>query len=327
MKKIKELIDKLRKSNTYYKFKGDDKLYSMNFFTYFFKKHKVFEKTSVGCYKIKDNISDVFFNYCDMDCFIDGSLGSSVSVRETCDNLSRVRILSDNITLIFDNDVDNRETMMRFVNSNELCELSYKNSCLYVEDAENTEISGNLCMFESAYIFSKNTKIINSDVDIKMLEVRGDKLELDNFKGNILHSYLNVSKKLEVSNCCLESKDGNFESENVPKIESSIWSFDKPLVYNEGSIGGKSAGIILDDSTFSKDSCIDLERAYVSYALKEVLAKVESTNNSKAGIFNKMIDKDIEDLEKYMDELETRKVEFKSGLNKTLVKQYTNKNH
>ena len=327
MKKLKDLLDYLRESRVDYIFKGDDKVYSMNCFTYIFKKHKVFEKTSVGWYKIKDNISDVFFNYCDMDCFIDGSLGSSVSVRETCDNMSRVRVLSDNITLVFDNGADNSETVMRFVNSNELCELSYKNSCLYVEDAENAEISGNLCMFESAYIFSKNTKIINSDVDIKMLEVRGDKLELDNFKGNILHSYLNVFKKLEVSNCCLESKDGNFESENVPKIESSIWSFDKPLVYNEGSIGGKSAGIILDDSTFSKDSCIDLERAYVSYALKEVLKKVKSINNSKADIFNKMIDKDIEDLEEYIDELENRKVEFKSGLNKTLVKHYTNDKH
>ena len=327
MKKLKDLLDYLRESRVDYIFKGDDKVYSMNCFTYIFKKHKVFEKTSVGWYKIKDNISDVFFNYCDMDCFIDGSLGSSVSVRETCDNMSRVRVLSDNITLVFDNGADNSETVMRFVNSNELCELSYKNSCLYVEDAENTEISGNLCMFESAYIFSKNTKIINSDVDIKMLEVRGDKLELDNFKGNILHSYLNVSKKLEVSNCCLESKDGNFESENVPKIESSIWSFDKPLVYNEGSIGGKSAGIILDDSTFSKDSCIDLERAYVSYALKEINKKVKSINNSKADIFNKMIDKDIEDLEEYIDELENRKVEFKSGLNKTLVKHYTNDKH
>ena len=327
MKKLKDLLDYLRESRVDYIFKGDDKVYSMNCFTYIFKKHKVFEKTSVGWYKIKDNISDVFFNYCDMDCFIDGSLGSSVSVRETCDNMSRVRVLSDNITLVFDNGADNSETVMRFVNSNELCELSYKNSCLYVEDAENAEISGNLCMFESAYIFSKNTKIINSDVDIKMLEVRGDKLELDNFKGNILHSYLNVSKKLEVSNCCLESKDGNFESENVPKIESSIWSFDKPLVYNGGSIGGKSAGIILDDSTFSKDSCIDLERAYVSYALKEVLKKVKSINNSKADIFNKMIDKDIEDLEEYIDELENRKVEFKSGLNKTLVKHYTNDKH
>ena len=327
MKKLKDLLDYLRKSRVDYIFKGDDKVYSMNCFTYIFKKHKVFEKTSVGWYKIKDNISDVFFNYCDMDCFIDGSLGSSVSVRETCDNMSRVRVLSDNITLVFDNGADNSETVMRFVNSNELCELSYKNSCLYVEDAENAEISGNLCMFESAYIFSKNTKIINSDVDIKMLEVRGDKLELDNFEGKISHSYLTTTKELEVSNCCLESKDGNFESENVPKIESSIWSFDKPLVYNEGSIGGKSAGIILDDSTFSKDSCIDLERAYVSYALKEVLKKVKSINNSKADIFNKMIDKDIEDLEKYMDELETRKVEFKSGLNKTLVKHYTNDKH
>ena len=327
MKKLKDLLDYLRESRVDYIFKGDDKVYSMNCFTYIFKKHKVFEKTSVGWYKIKDNISDVFFNYCDMDCFIDGSLGSSVSVRETCDNMSRVRVLSDNITLVFDNGADNSETVMRFVNSNELCELSYKNSCLYVEDAENAEISGNLCMFESAYIFSKNTKIINSDVDIKMLEVRGDKLELDNFKGNILHSYLNVSKKLEVSNCCLESKDGNFESENVPKIESSIWSFDKPLVYNEGSIGGKSAGIILDYSTFSKDNCIDIERAYVSYVLKEVLKKVKSINNSKADIFNKMIDKDIEDLEEYIDELENRKVEFKSGLNKTLVKHYTNDKH
>ena len=286
MKKFKNLLDYLRESRVDYIFKSDDKVYSMNCFTYIFKKHKVFEKTSVGCYKIKDNISDVFFNYCDMDCFIDGSLGSSVSVRETCDNLSRVRVLSDNITLVFDNGADNSETVMRFVNSNELCELSYKNSCLYVEDAENAEISGNLCMFESAYIFSKNTKIINSKVDIKSLEVKGDKLKLDNFEGKISHSYLNVSKELEVSNCCLESKDGNFESETVPKIESSIWSFDKPLVYNEGVIGGKSAGIILDDSTFSEDSCIDLKKAYVTYALKEVLKKVESINNSKADIFN-----------------------------------------
>ena len=327
MKKLKDLLDYLRESRVDYVFKGDDKVYSMNCFTYIFKKHKVFEKTSVGCYKIKDNISDVFFNYSDMDCFIDGSLGSSVSVRGTSDNLSRVRVLSDNITLIFDNDVDNRETMMRFVNSNELCELSYKNSCLYVENAENTEISGNLCMFESAYIFSKNTKIINSDVDIKFLEVRGDKLELDNFEGKISHSYLNVSKELEVSNCCLESKDGSFESKTVPKIENSIWSFDNPLVYNEGVIGGKSAGIILDDSTFCEDSCIDLKKAYVTYALKEVLKKVKSINNSKADIFNKMIDKDIEDLEEYIDELENRKVEFKSSLDKTLVKHYTNDKH
>ena len=125
MKKLKNLLDYLRESRVDYIFKGDDKVYSMNCFTYIFKKHKVFEKTSVGWYKIKDNISDVFFNYCDMDCFIDGSLGSSVSVRETCDNMSRVRVLSDNITLVFDNGADNSETVMRFVNSNELCELSY----------------------------------------------------------------------------------------------------------------------------------------------------------------------------------------------------------
>lgn len=327
MKKLKDLLDYLRESRVDYIFKGDDKLYSMNFFTYFFKKHDVFEKTSVGCYKIKDNISDVFFNYCDMDCFVDASLGSSVYVKGTCDNLSRIRILSKDITLIFDNGDENRETMIKTVNSNELCELSYKNSYLYVENAENTEISGNLCNFKSVHSFSKNTKIIDSKVDIDLLEVRGDKLELDNFEGKISHSYLNVSKELEVSNCCLESKDGSFESKTVPKIENSIWSFDNPLVYNEGVIGGKSAGIILDDSTFSEDSCIDLKKAYVTYALKEVLKKVKSINNSKADIFNKMIDKDIEDLEEYIDELENRKVEFKSGLDKTLVKHYTNDKH
>lgn len=327
MKKIKELIDKLRKSNTYYKFKGDDKLYSMNFFTYFFKKHDVFEKTSVGCYKIKNNISDVFFNYCDMDCFVDASLGSSVSVKGTSDNLSRVRVLSKDITLIFDNGDENRETVIKTVNSEELCEISYKNSYLYVKNAENTEITGNLCKFKSVHNFSKNTKIFDSKVDINLLEVRSDKLELDNFNGNISHSNLIITKELEVSNCCLESKYGSFASKAIPKIKNSVWSFDRPLVYNDDVIGGKSAGIILDDSTFSKDSCIDLERAYVSYALKEVFEKLESINKSKTQIFNRMIDKDILDLEEYIYELETRKVEFKSGLNKTLVKQYTNKNH
>ena len=40
-----------------------------------------------------------------------------------------------------------------------------------------------------------------------------------------------------------------------------------------------------------------------------------------------MIDKDILDLEEYIYELENRKDDFKSNLDKILVKQYTNKNH
>ncbi len=262
-----------------------------------------------------------------MDCFVDASLGSSVSVKGTSDNLSRVRVLSKDITLIFDNGDENRETVIKTVNSEELCELSYKNSYLYVKNAENTEITGNLCKFKSVHNFSKNTKIFDSKVDINLLEVRSDKLELDNFNGNISHSNLIITKELEVSNCCLESKYGSFASKAIPKIKNSVWSFDRPLVYNDDVIGGKSAGIILDDSTFSKDSCIDLERAYVSYALKEVFEKLESINKSKTQIFNRMIDKDILDLEEYIYELENRKDDFKSNLDKILVKQYTNKNH
>ena len=95
------------------------------------------------------------------------------------------------------------------------------------------------------------------------------------------------------------------------------------ITYNKVIIGNEDEGFILEDDTFNKDKCIDLGRAYVSYALSKLLEKIQCINEYKKDEFNNMLNQDIDEVKKYLDNLESQSNDFKIGLDEVKVKSYS----
>ena len=126
----------------------------------------------------------------------------------------------------------------------------------------------------------------------------GDKVNFNNSNGKIRIALLDGVSECKINNCSFESTSANFDITLTPIIKDSVWMFDNQLQYKEGTIGNEKDGFILDDDTFNKDKCIDLERAYVSYTLSKVLEKIndihllqqaEDRENSATSSFNEFV--------------------------------------
>lgn len=197
-----------------------------------------------------------------------------------------------------------------------------------VRDAKKIEISGDKCNLRDVVISSDSLEVYSKNVNIKRLNYMGDKVNFNDSNGNIKTVSLNGVSLFKINNCSFESKDASFDIALTPVIKDSVWMFDYPLRYNKGTIGNEDNGFILDDDTFNKDKCIDLERAYVSYTLSKVLEKIDCINEYKEKEFNNILNQDIDEVKQYLDNLKSQKYDFRNGLEDVKVKRYSiNKNN
>ena len=321
MRSLKEIIKYLKKERIIYKLDGDNKEYSTNLLNYLFNWHKIWEKS----YKLRDNVSEICFK----DCHLSGKLNIS--------NCSKV--------IVFGRDV-NFESFSRYGNENSYIVLDFFDSAEYeiahivikdaqyinydhyfrdlvVKNAKNVEISSDKCNLRDVVISSDSLELCSESVNIRRLDYMGDKVNFNNSNGKIRIALLDGVSECKINNCSLESTSANFDITLTPIIKDSVWMFDNQLQYKEGTIGNEKDGFILDDDTFNKDKCIDLERAYVSYTLSKVLEKINDINEEKEKMFNNMLNQDIDEVSMYLDNLETQRNEFRNGLDDIKVKRYS----
>ena len=317
---IKEIIKYLKKERIIYKLDGDDKEYSTNLLNYPFNWHKIWEKS----YKLRDNISEIWFKDCNLSGKLDVNNCSKVIVSGRDDSIESFSVYgNDNVDIVL-NFFDSAEHEIAYVVIKDAKYLNYDHYfCdLVIKNAKNVEISSDKCNLREVVISSESLELCSKNVNIRNLNYTGNKVKFSDSKGEIKKVLLNGVSECKINNCSLESEDANFNITLIPVIKSSAWMFDNQLQYNGGTIGKEKEGFIMDDNTFDKDICLDLERAYVSYVLAEVEKRIENENNDKKERFNELLYKDIEEIELYLESLKSQSDDFGKELQKVKLKHY-----
>lgn len=321
MQSIKKIIEVLKKERIIYKLDGDDREYSINLLNYIFNICKIYSKSG----KLRDNVSYICFKDFHLSGALDVNNCSKVIVSSSDDNIEAFSIYGNDGVDIELNLCDKVGKEIAHVIIEDSQYLLYGHAFwdLEVRDAKNVEISGDKCNLRDVVISSDSLELYSKNVNIRRLNYTGDKVNFSDSNGNIKIALLNGVSLFKINNCSFESKNANFDIALTPVIKDSVWMFDYPLTYNKGTIGNEDNGFILDDDTFNKDKCIDLERAYVSYTLSKVLEKIDCINEYKEKEFNNILNQDIDEVKKYLDDLKSQKDDFRNGLEDVKVKTYS----
>lgn len=321
-----KIIDALTKARIVYKVKGDEKEYAVTLLNFPFRIGKVFENK----FKLRDNITDLWFKNFNYGGFLDVNncknviISSKVSVIKTItldhegDSMGKVDVV---LNLCDDNDKNVSQVIAKGAKYFSYVKDTYDE--LRVNNASLIEIRGNECNFDLC-ASGKKLEFLCDKVNMQLLSFAGDDVLIIS-SGKIKRVFLDDVSNLKVEGSSLESRDGCFRLKNAPNIIKSAWLFDQPLTYNRGLLGSHDDGFLLDDDTFSKDKGIDLGRAYLSYTLSQVLDKVNVKNSIKEKKFNGIIQEDIDEVKRYLDNLESQKSDFRNGLDEVKVKSYFKK--
>ncbi len=322
---IKKILNLLNESVIYYELDGDDHTYSVNMLSYIFKRNEFLIKDKKR-FIVKDNVRYIHFRNFLINGIIDAPSTASVRITDKFDNFGNIHVYSkDFVQLNFNDDSDN---LLFSVTSEKAKDVSYSSYIkeARIVDAELVDVCGSSCSLEKLSIKSERLNYSVSSNNIKIINYEGTDLNLSNSRGIIKNVCLSDVEHLAIKKCSLESENGYFNVSNTPRVKSSVWLFSKPLTYNNGTIGKKDEGFVLDDKTFSKEECFDLGRSYVSYALSKVLEKVYDDNEDLADAYYRKVAKQLDDLEREYDSkvelLEESRDVFEEGLQNVKLKRY-----
>ncbi len=321
MQIINKLIKDLKKERIIYKLDGDDREYSINLLNYLFNIRKIYSKSG----RLRDNVSHIWFK----DFYLSGALDvnncSKVIVSSSDDNIESFSIYgSEGVDIVLNLcDKLGKESAHVVIEDSQYLRYGHGFCDLEVRDAKKIEISGDKCNLRDVVISSDSLEVYSKNVNIRRLNYMGDKVNFNDSNGNIKTVSLNGVSEFKINNCSFESKDASFDIALTPVIKDSFWMFSNPITYNKVIIGNEDEEFILEDDTFNKDKCIDLGRAYVSYALSKLLENIQCINEYKKDEFNNMLNQDIDEVKKYLDNLESQSNDFKIGLDEVKVKSYS----
>ena len=322
---IKKALNLFNESLIYYELDGDNHTYSVNLLSYIFKRNDFLRKDKKR-FIIKDNVRYIHFKNFMINGIIDAPNTGSVRITDRFDKFGNIHVLSkDFIQLNFNDDNDKLLFSVTSIKAKDVSYSSYIKE-VRVVDAESVDISGSSCFLDYLNINSKQFSYHVSNNNIGIINYKGDDLSFSNSRGIIRNISLSDVEHLNIKNCSLESEDGYFNVSNIPRVKSSVWMFSKPLTYNKGTVGKKDEGFILEDKTFNKEECFDLERAHVSYVLSKLLEKVYDDNEELADAYYRNVAKQLDDLEREYDGkvalLEESRDVFEEGLQKVKLKRY-----
>lgn len=322
---IKKVLNLLNERVIYYELDGDDSTYSVNMLSYLFKRHNFLKKDKKKII-IKDNVSYIHFRNFMINGTIDAPSTNSVRITNKFDNFESVYIFCNgNIEFNFNDETNNALFEVKAEKAKYVSYSSYLKG-VRVDDAKLVDICGTTCCLDSLDIKSERFNYSVSSNDIIYMSYAGNNLNLSSSRGIIRNVWLTNVEHFNMENCSLEGVKGNFCVSNIPKVKSSLWKFSQPLTYNDGSVGKKDNGFILDDKTFNKKECFDFGRAYVSYALSKVLEKVYDDNEYLVDVHYRKVAKQLDDLEREYDSkrelLEESRDVFEKGVEKVKIKRY-----
>lgn len=198
-------------------------------------------------------------------------------------------------------------------------------SDLRCAETESVSIYGESCIADNIDIISKNIEYKCNNNDINNLYLCGDNVNISDSNGKVT-SFYTTSENFSLVASSFESKSGVFNIKNVPVIKNSFLLFSGPIKYNDGSVGKKGEDFLLDDDTFSKDKCIDLGRAYLSFILSKVRDEIDDKIDDKFDLVYSYISKDLDDLKSEYDQacdnLSQIATNYETKLQRDKIKKY-----
>lgn len=309
-----------------YKFFGDDHKYIITPFNYFFKKRKVFNSDKKNNYSVRDKVSFINFNnwITAYSCIDVSNHDTNVIISGELDSNSIIYINNSKKTTF---DLKKKDDSQIFKVDIQDSPISYlhifkgKVSCLKVNNAKKVSLQGNKGFLKVLIVRAREMEIAGSHFNINDLQFYGDNLSILESRCNIANCLLSSLSNLTLVNTNIMSENGSFEIKKKPLINNSMWLFQNQVQYNNGSIGSKDKGIVLDSDTFNDDKSIDMMRARLSYIIKKIKEKSENINGENMKpLLDKIEEREI-GLIQYYDERKRKLERDKENISKEFAKK------
>lgn len=283
-----------------YQFKNSDRIHTITPLTYTFKAWRLLKRESKDGFIIKDKVAWVHFkNWISFNLSLDASKANAkVIISDDFKHYFKAHIIGGNTKVNIEDESGNDLFHIESANAeNCMFKVDIDGTLSYdAFDADSVDIYGKECKMKSAYVTSEAFGCRMEELNIEKLDVKAKKINIDNSSGEIETLSVENTSSLNINNSFMKIVNGDFKLNNIPTIKASTLTFPNQLKYNKGKIGNKKKGFILNEDTFSKDKCLDLGRAYLSYVLSKLKEEVDDRVDDKYDLVYEEISKDFDDL-------------------------------